>query len=313
MNTLKCFLLAFLITSQMAAQNQAAVSQFFEGKQVIVKMDMPGTQQGVDIYPQRPQTLDVKSYGNRLKKFGTSLRNGDTVVITKVKVKDNNVEFQLGGGGYGTAFDDTDSSVHYTPADKSNREKELQNQLNAETDPDRRRSLQRELDDVRSQRERQDRRDQARAEDAADSKKQRIAVNRQQGGSRFNIRFDAKRDIEALTPEVIMAALTQYVEFPPASFGGGGSAHAAAEPPAAPGNPSGPPPRPQAVAADPAKDLQKGMSLERVEAIFGQPIETHDNSHDGMKVMSYTFQSKEQTMKGDFVNGVLVQYTVSSR
>ncbi|HEX4164093.1 MAG TPA: hypothetical protein VHZ55_01345 [Bryobacteraceae bacterium] len=171
-----------IIGFHLPAQNPAAIGQFFEGKQVIVKLDMPATQQGVDIYPQRPQTLDVKSYSSRLKKFGTSLRNGDKVVITKIKVKDNNVEFQLGGGGYGTAFDDTDSSVHFTPADKSSREKELERQLNAETDPDKRRSLQRELESVRADRERQDLRDRARAEDAADNKKQRIDSQRLQGG-----------------------------------------------------------------------------------------------------------------------------------
>ena len=81
---------------QLAGQSPEAVSGFFEGKQVIVKLDMPGTQQGVDIYPQRPQALDLKSYSSRIKKFGTALRNGDSVMVTKVKVKDNNIEFQLG-------------------------------------------------------------------------------------------------------------------------------------------------------------------------------------------------------------------------
>src|SRR5271163_4457561 len=108
-------------------------------------------------------------------------------MVTKVKVNKDNVEFQLGGGGYGTAGDNTDTSVHFTPADKSEREKELETQLNNETDPDRRRSLQRELDYVRSERERRDRIDRARAEDDAARRTQQIAIKRQQGGSRFNI------------------------------------------------------------------------------------------------------------------------------
>jgi hypothetical protein len=298
------FTVALLSSYSLAAQNPAALSQFFEGKQVVVKMDMPGTQQGVAIYPQRPQPLDVKSYGDRMKKYGTSVRNGDTVLITKVKVKDNSVEFQLGGGGYGTAFDDTDSSVHFTPGDKSNREKDLENQLRTETDPNRRRSLQRELDDVRSRRERDDQRAQARAEDTAENKKQTIAFRRQQGGSRFNIRFNSKRDIEAATPETIMTALDKYVEFPPATFSTLASSRAAEAVPSP--NSSGSSP-------DPVKSLKKGMTLEQVEALFGQPTETHDNSHGGMKMVSYTFQGKDELLKGDFVNGVLVQYTVSSR
>ena len=108
--------LALSLAFQLNGQSAGALSEFFEGKQVVVKLDMPGTQQGVDIFPQRPQPLDTKSYGNRMKKFGTSLRNGDSVIVTKVKVKDDGIKFQLGGGGYVTAFDDTDSSVHFTPA-----------------------------------------------------------------------------------------------------------------------------------------------------------------------------------------------------
>ncbi|MDQ2711329.1 MAG: hypothetical protein M3Y24_03670 [Acidobacteriota bacterium] len=207
--------LAVVSTCQAAGQNAEAVSQFFEGKQVMVKLDMPGSQKGVEIYPAKAQPLDTKSYSSRLKDFGVSLRNGDTVVVTKVKVKsDNIVEFQLGGGGYGTALDNTDTSVHFTPADKSSHEKELEDQLKTETDEDRRRSLSRELDDLRRDRERQDHRNQARAQDDADSRKQQIYESRQQGGSRFNIHFDKKTG-DALTPEAIMGALAAYVAFSP--------------------------------------------------------------------------------------------------
>ena len=149
------------------AQNPDALSPNFEGKQVVVKIDMPGTQKGVEIYPDRTPTLDSKSYGDRMKDFGVSLRQGDTTMVTKVKVNKDNVEFQLGGGGFGTARDNADTSVHFTPAEKSDREKELERQLSNETDPDRRRSLQRELDYVRRDRERKDAYNRARAEDDA--------------------------------------------------------------------------------------------------------------------------------------------------
>src|SRR5271167_3414608 len=170
-------------------------------------MDMPGTQKGVEIYPDRPQPLDAKSYGDRLKQFGVSLQKGDTTMVTKVKVNKDNIEFQLGGGGYGTAGDNTDTSVHFTPADKSDREKELENQLNNETDPDRRRSLQRELDSVRRDRERRDSYNQARAQDDAARRTDQIGMKRQQGGSRFNVRIDAKGMGDSLTPQVIQDAL----------------------------------------------------------------------------------------------------------
>lgn len=211
--------IVFALGPCIKAQDAAALAQFFEAKQVIVKMDMPGTQQGVDIYPGRPQPLDLKSYSGRIKKFGIALRNGDFVMVTKVKVKDNNVEFQLAGGGYGTFGDDTDTSAHYTPSDKSSREKDLQKQIDAEKDPDRRRSLQRELDRVRRDRERNDDIARSIAQDAAESKKARIDVKRTQGGSRFNLHFDAKKLGDSLTPQMVMNALAPYVSFPPESFG----------------------------------------------------------------------------------------------
>jgi hypothetical protein len=295
---------------RLAAQSPEALSGFFEGKQVIVKLDMPGTQQGVDIYPQRPQALDLKSYSSRLKNFGTALRNGDSVMVTKVRVKDKNIEFQLAGGGYGTLSDDTDTSVHFTPSEKSGREKSLEDRLKSETDQDRRRALQRELDDLRSRREQRDQRDRAAAEEAAEFKKQRLDTRRQQGGSRFNIRFEPRRPVSEITPQMIMAVLAPYVTFPPDTFGPSESSRVADT---GPSNPPESPAAPQPNAADPVRGLKKGLTLEQVEALFGQPVETHDGSQGGLKVTTCTFQNKDVKVQGDFINGVLVQYTLSSR
>ncbi len=298
-----------LFALELRAQNPVAISQFFEGKSVTVKLDMPGSQKGVEIYPNRPQPLDTKSYGDRLKAFGISLRSGDSVMITKVKVKNDSVEFQLGGGGYGTAGDNTDDAVHFTPAAQSNHEKELEDQLKNETDENRRRSISRELDDLRRDRERQDRRDQARAQEAADARKQQIAMNRVGGGSRFNIHLDKRTAGEALTPQIIMDALGQFVAFPPETFGPNGSAPAAPVTHADPGAH----PSPVEPAADPVKGLRKGLTRAQVEALFGPPTETHDSNQGGLAMTSCTYLSATQTVKGDFVNGVLVQYTISSR
>ena len=300
------FSLALAFVHQLAAQNPAAVSAYFEGKHVVVKMDMPATQQGVDVYPQRPQKIDMKSYSNRIKKFGVSLRNGDSVMVTTVKVKKDNIEFQLAGGGYGTAFDDTDTSVHFTPADKSGREKELQDQLNAETDPDRRRSLQRKLDDARADRERRDRRDRAAAEDAADARRQRIDVRRQQGGSRFNIRLDTKQG-EAATPELIISALAPYVSFSPDAPAPTDSARSIDAPRPDPAGPPAP-----ASTGAPATSLKKGLTREQVEALIGPPAEAHASVQNGMQMNSCTYQTKDSTVHADFVNNILVQYTLTS-
>jgi hypothetical protein len=293
-----------------AAQNPDSLAVFFEGKQVVVKMDMPGTQKGVDIYPNRQPTLDTKSYGDRLKQFGVALRNGDTTMVTKVKVNKDNVEFQLGGGGFGTAGDNSDTSVHFTPADKSGREKELERQISNETDPDRRRSLQRELDYVRTERERRDAYNRVRAQDDAAMRTQQVDLKRQQGGSRFNIRLDARKMGDSLTPQVVMDALAAYVDF----SGGAVGANAGGSP--ADGAPGGTPAlavRAPDQGADPAQWLKKGMSREQVEAMFGKAVESHDHAESGLTITSCTFLGKDEKVQADFVNGVLVQYSVSSR
>src|SRR5271168_5565485 len=107
---------------------------------------MPGTQQGVDIYPQKENSLDAKNYGKRMKSFPIALHNGESVMITTVKVKDKLIEFQLGGGGFGTFGDDTDTSVKFTPAPKSDQEKDLENQMANTDDKDQKNQIQRDLD-----------------------------------------------------------------------------------------------------------------------------------------------------------------------
>ena len=303
--SLMCFVVVFACVSSAGAQNPDALAPYFEGKQVTVKIDMPATQKGVDIYPNRQPTLDAKSYGDRLKQFGVSLQKGDTTMVTKVKVNKDNVEFQLGGGGYGTAGDNTDTSVHFTPADKSDREKELENQLSNETDPDRRRSLQRELDHVRSDRARRDAYNHARAEDDAAMRTQQLDMKRQQGGSRFNIRMDTRKMGDSLTPQVIESALAQYVSFSGDAPGGPAVV-------SAPGGSPGLAVRPSDQ-GDPAQGLKKGMTREQVEALYGPAVEAHDRTENGMSMTSCTYQSKDERVQADFVNGVLVQYSVSSR
>src|SRR5580704_6173886 len=186
------FFLLFLCAPAMFAQDAASLSSFFEGKQVVVKIDMPGTQQGIDIFPQRDNSLDAKAYGKRMKSFPIALHNGEAVMITTVKVKDKLIEFQLGGGGFGTFGDDTDTSVKFTPAAKSDREKDLENQLSNTDDPDQKDRIQRELDYVRRQRERDDQRNRAMAEQAAKEKKYQVDEDRAKGGSRINLKYDGK-------------------------------------------------------------------------------------------------------------------------
>jgi hypothetical protein len=80
----------------LQAQNEAMLRQAFEGKVVAVKIDMPATQQGVDVYPLGSDPVDFREVAQRLKDNSTALRIGQQVMVTKVVVKKNShIEFQL--------------------------------------------------------------------------------------------------------------------------------------------------------------------------------------------------------------------------
>src|SRR2546423_7859658 len=208
------FLIAImlLVVGIASAQTEAELKQYFEGRHVTLKINMPATKDGVNVYPERAQALNYSEYAARLKQHGTSIRRGESIMITKVKVKDRHIEFQLGGGGYGTLGDETDSSVSVPSAAKSRREKNLEAELKRETDTARRKRLKEELDDLRREREREDRINRTLAAEAEESRRARIEQKALQGGSRFNVHFNLL-DGHALTPSALIEALSKYVDF----------------------------------------------------------------------------------------------------
>jgi hypothetical protein len=222
-------------------------------------------------------------------------------MVTKIKLKDRLIEFQLAGGGYGTAGDDTSASVYVPSTSKSNREKDLERAVKDEADAARKRRLQRELDDLRHEREREDQRNKAAAEVASEQKRQRIAEQRLHGGSRFNIRYQGAVPA-GVTPGGIMAALAEYVDFPFAERG-----------PARAGRFEPELDRREAAPALSPTSLKKGMSWDDVRRALGEPEKTADRMEGRLKVTSATFTSGDHRIEAEFVEGVLIKYSISSK
>lgn len=195
------------------AQDELALRRFFEGKRVRVKIDMPATHEGVDFRYRQDPPLDFKAYSDRLRKFGIALRNGDEVMVTGVKLKSRNVEFQLAGGGYGTLGDD--SGYVATPSvPKSSRERQLEKDVKNETDGRRRERLQGELNRIRDQRQREERFQRDEAARLTEIRKAEIEQKRLQAGSRFNLWFPSNYLKEAApTPAEVMEMLAEWVDF----------------------------------------------------------------------------------------------------
>lgn len=289
------FAAALLLASPLAlaAQSEEALRAAFEGQAIVVRIDMPGTDDGVDVRPGTERPVDFAKVATRLKQNGTAIHAGQSSMITKVKVKSKLIEFQLGGGGFGTFGDDAGTSVSVGATPKSDRERALEKGVRNEPDPARRRDMQNELDDLRTRRENQDRRNAAALAAANEAKKANVRERRLEGGSRFNLRFDRGVPVDALTPEAVRAALAKYVDFPD----------------------SEPAPAASPVASAPAPvagELRKGLLIADVESMYGPAAGATERKEGTLKVSVRSYSAGAQRVTAEFVEGVLVRFTITS-
>jgi hypothetical protein len=283
----------------LAAQSEPELKQYFEGRTVTPKLAMPGTEAGIDIYPGSDRPLEYPKYADRLKDNGTSIKVGESVTVTKIKVKPKLIEFQLGGGGYGTFGDET-SNVGTAEAPKTQREKNLEAQVKRETDPARKRAMREELDDLRTEREREDARNRSAVAEAQEHRKQNIRQRRLEGGSRFNIRYRDGVPVSALSPAAVMAALAEYVDF--------GQLRATADAPTDVREQIGPQPERPRRGGLP----RKGMLAQEVDAQLGPPTTSKERKEGTLRVQTREYSTPEGRITGEFVEGVLIRYTVTS-
>jgi hypothetical protein len=290
-------ILCSLGTAPLHAQSEESLRQFFEGRSVVVRIDMPANSSGVDVYPERERPLDLGKHASRIRESGVAVREGERITVTKVKVKDDLIEFQLGTGGF-NAFRNGSGSVSTPSVAKSSREKDLESETKREDDPERRRRMQRELDELREGREREEARNRAVAEAANELRRERDRERALAMGSRFNVRFEKGVPPQALTPEGLMRALANYVDFP------GG-------------------PRPPERAEDlryertdgPAspRELRKGMSRQEVESLLGDPEREDAHQAAGMQSVVAVYRRGPDVIDVTFVEDVVVRYEVRPR
>jgi hypothetical protein len=302
------FALSFAAAAAPAfAQSEPELKDFFEGKSVRVKLDMPATQQGIDLYADARRPINFEEYSARVKATGIAIKAGDSVLVTKVRVKEKLIEFQLAGGGYGTFGDDTSDTVYTGSTPKSNREKDLEKLVKNESDAARKRRLQRELDDLKAERAREDIRNQSAAAAASEAKKSRIADTRLHSGSRFNIRYQTGVP-PGLGPDGIMRALSEYVEFPFATD------RAVDRPQPAASRASL-----AAVSQDTRRPaagggtIRKGMTMAEVDGSLGEPEKTTTRSEGTLKVITAIYSRDDQRITAEFVEGVLIRYSIASK
>jgi hypothetical protein len=280
-----------------AQTDPGGLQSYFTGKEVTVKIDMPGTQQGVDLSLNKDTPMNWKQYSSRLKTFGVAIPKGSTARVTTLAVKNDRIEFQLDGGGFGTFGDDSDSTVMAKTVDKSDYEKRLQREIDNTTDEDKKRQLQRDLDRERSRRERQDDNNRDAAQIASQIKAQKVADQRLRGGSRFNLRWQGAIPADQQTPDAIKKLLADYVTF------------------------DDPPPTQNVVTASAAADgaipataqLKRGMKMDEVSSLFGPGQQVSQSiSPEGLKTQTLQYSTGDRKVEVIYVEGVVVKYSISS-
>jgi hypothetical protein len=292
-------LVVSLFTAGCLAAQDEPLRRAFEGKSVAVKIDMPGDDGGINIYPRQEVQVDYRKLGDAVKRYGVSLRKGDEVTVTKVHLKPKLIEFQLGGGGYGSWGDMSGRpSVPSTSVPKSRRERDLEKDRDGATG-DRRRTLDRELDYLRRDRQREESQLRIVASRAQIEQQEWEAERRRRSGSRFNIHYPEGVPPEAATPQAVMAALAEFVDFGAMKTSSGRRE----DPPALRSRPSAAAPNPLA--------LKKGMSEEEVENALGAPVSRTKGEAAGLPLVNSTYDLPETTVKAQFVNGVLAKYTIT--
>lgn len=281
---------------------EAGLRKAFLGKQVMLKIDMPGTQLGVDLRLDRPEPMDWRQYSQRLKQYGVSLGKGEFVTVTTIVVKKDMMEFQLNGGGFGTMRDNSATSESSYTVSKTSTEIRLEKELKKETDPEKRKQLQKELDRERSAREREQQRQNADAEARTEAKRQVLRI---EGGARFNLRWNAPIETVGLTPEVVMRQLGPYIDFQ--ATPGAQSEHEVS-------------PRQQGTGEvfplpdDDIPLLQKGTSYEKLRQMFGEGRVVKETiSTSGGKTQQVEFLTEWQKITVTLVNDGLTRYKTSSK
>lgn len=279
------FTLLFCAPSYLHAQSEDTLREYFEGRTVVVKQDLPAGKSGVDVSPDSGSPVNYADYNRRLKQLGVAIRRNESVPLTSVRVRDKSIELQLGGSA---APEGNDNSPGPSVAvEKSPRERTLEREVEQETDPERLAKMQQELDTLRKQRQKEDARLKAAlAQLSSTTDNQTRAAS---AGSRINLVFPGGVPARALNPDYVTSALKSWIDFR---------------------TPERPIAKPQVAEQEtpPSSALHKGMSEAELERIFGDPVKREASTEGDLRVEILTFKRDGSTLEATIVEGVLVRF-----
>ena len=295
-----------LLASPALAQNEAALKNAFMGRQVSIRVDMPASHKGVDLRFDRDVPFDLKENSDRIREHDASLKAGDVIQVTYIKVKGDLIEFHLGGGGFNWFSDTTTKSA--SSSGKTVRETDLEKEIRNETDRDRKRRLERDLEDLRRDRQARDDRANRDVEDYNQRARERDMDRALKSGSRFNLRFKKNVPADALTPEGFERYLDPWVDFSgrstrraasPSSSSSSSRSSSAGSISRAPQN----------------RDWKKGTPRREMEDALGKARREKSCPGDdsGLDCRIATFEDGGDEIEATFVEGILVRFSTRRR
>lgn len=285
-----------LLASPALAQNETALKNAFMGRQVVIRIDMPASHKGVDLRFDRDIPFDLKENSDRIRAYDAALKAGDVMPVTYIKVKGDLIEFHLGGGGFNWFSESSSKSANLSS--KTVRESDLEKEIKNETDRDRKRRLERELDDLRRDRDRRDDRERRDVEEFNLRAKDRDMDRALKSGSRFNLRFKKNVPPDALTPEGFERYLDAWVDFSGRSTRRSSSSTTSSS-----------------RSASQNRDWRKGTPRREMEDALGKARSEKSCPGDdgGLDCRIATFEDGSDEIEATFVEGVLVRFSTRRR
>jgi len=211
--------LALAVCASVAAAQDAGeqmIKKALEGREVIVKMDLPAVETGITMtLDDTKVSYDDATYKRLIKEYGSAIAKGTRARITEVRVSGRGIEIDLNGGGSPERdwFVGNVRLENPAPLPRSNREIDLERQIQTESNPVTLNSLRNELESERSARIAQDAQNQAEYQRVSSLRSQYIEANRKTWGSKIIVVIRSRKS--GVKMRDMVQSLGQYVELLP--------------------------------------------------------------------------------------------------
>jgi hypothetical protein len=214
LTTITLALCASVIAQQDSGEQ--LIKKALEGREVLVKMDLPAVETGITMtFDDAKVSYDEAAYKKLIREYGPAISSGTRARITEVRVSGRGIEIDLNGGG-SPERDWFVGNVRLeapVPLPRSDREIQLERQIQSETNPSIISSMRNDLDSLRAARINQDAQNQQEFQRLSRLRRDYIDANRKNWGSKIIVVVRSRKSDVKMRDMV--QSLAKYIEFLP--------------------------------------------------------------------------------------------------